>query len=141
MLAYHDHSNEQALRRVATCIEEGGAVALISDAGTPLISDPGYRLLQQAHSAGWKVVPVPGASAVIAALSVAGLPTDRFRFDSYTGYEQMQFTALASRRANSLGKSIRSIDESAHLSVPSKDGPVVIALIALSNLFLQEVIP
>jgi 16S rRNA (cytidine1402-2'-O)-methyltransferase len=81
--AYHDHSNESSIRRIATCIEAGGSVALISDAGTPLISDPGYRLLRYAHEQGWKLIPIPGASAVIAALSVAGLATDRFRFEGF----------------------------------------------------------
>ncbi len=81
--AYHDHSGEASIRRIAKCIEGGGSVALISDAGTPLISDPGYRLLRYAHKQGWKVVPIPGASAVVAALSVAGLATDRFRFEGF----------------------------------------------------------
>lgn len=83
MLAYHDHSDEEAIARIGGVIEQGGAVALISDAGTPLISDPGYRLLCHAHERGWRVVPIPGASAAIAALSVAGLPTDRFRFEGF----------------------------------------------------------
>jgi len=83
MIAYHDHSDDAALSRITRCMEEGGSVALISDAGTPLISDPGYRLLQHAHQQQWRVVPVPGASAVIAALSVAGLATDRFRFEGF----------------------------------------------------------
>jgi 16S rRNA (cytidine1402-2'-O)-methyltransferase len=83
VLAYHDHSGEQAIERIAACIGKGGSVALISDAGTPLVSDPGYRLLRRAHEASWRVVPVPGASAMLAALSVAGLPTDRFRFEGF----------------------------------------------------------
>jgi 16S rRNA (cytidine1402-2'-O)-methyltransferase len=82
-IAYHDHSDASALERIAGCLAEGGSVALISDAGTPLISDPGYRLLAHAHSEGWRVVPVPGPSALIAALSVAGLPTDDFRFAGF----------------------------------------------------------
>lgn len=83
MIAYHEHSDEGAQARIERCIEGGGAVALISDAGTPLISDPGYRLLKYAHERGWLVVPVPGACALTAALSVAGLPTDRFRFEGF----------------------------------------------------------
>ncbi len=83
MLAYHDHSDSGALERIARVIEGGGSVALISDAGTPLISDPGYKLLRHAHEQGWRVLPVPGASAVVAALSVAGLATDRFRFEGF----------------------------------------------------------
>jgi len=83
MMAYHEHSDEAAHARIGKTITGGGAVALISDAGTPLISDPGFKLLRAAHAAGWRVVPVPGASAVIAALSVAGLPTDRFHFEGF----------------------------------------------------------
>lgn len=83
MLAYHDHSDEAAIARITRCMEAGESVALISDAGTPLISDPGYRLLQHAHQQGWSVVPVPGACALVAALSVAGLATDRFRFEGF----------------------------------------------------------
>jgi 16S rRNA (cytidine1402-2'-O)-methyltransferase len=83
MISYHDHSDTRAQERISRCIEAGGSVALISDAGTPLVSDPGYRLVRHAHEEGWKVVPVPGACAAIAALSVAGLPTDRFRFEGF----------------------------------------------------------
>lgn len=83
LVSYHDHSDTAALARIERCISSGGAVALISDAGTPLISDPGYRLVRHAHEQGWKVIPVPGACAAVAALSVAGLPTDRFRFEGF----------------------------------------------------------
>lgn len=83
MVAYHDHGDGTSLRKISACIERGGAAALISDAGTPLISDPGYRLLCRAHERGWAVSPVPGASALVAALSVAGLATDRFRFEGF----------------------------------------------------------
>ena len=99
MLAYHEHSDAGALERIAAVIEGGGAVALISDAGTPLISDPGYRLVVEAHRRDWLLVPVPGASAIVAALSVAGLPTDRFRFEGFlpakAGPRQKRLAALA----------------------------------------------
>jgi 16S rRNA (cytidine1402-2'-O)-methyltransferase len=62
---------------------EGKDVALVSDAGTPLVSDPGYRLVAAAHAAGHAVSPIPGASSVVAALSVCGLPTDRFSFEGF----------------------------------------------------------
>lgn len=88
MFAYHDHSDDSALQRIQTIVEQGGAVALISDAGTPLISDPGYKLVRFAHQQGWRVSPVPGASALITALSVAGLPTDRFRFEGFLPAKQ-----------------------------------------------------
>jgi 16S rRNA (cytidine1402-2'-O)-methyltransferase len=83
MLSYHDHSNNADEARLLAVLRDGGNVALISDAGTPLISDPGYRLVKAALAAGFKVVPIPGPSAVIAALSVAGLPTDRFSFEGF----------------------------------------------------------
>ncbi|MEM0953526.1 MAG: 16S rRNA (cytidine(1402)-2'-O)-methyltransferase [Pseudomonadota bacterium] len=83
MMAYHDHSDDAAIARIERIMHEGGSVALISDAGTPLISDPGFKLLRTAHARNWRVVPVPGASAVVAALSIAGLPTDRFRFEGF----------------------------------------------------------
>ncbi len=81
--AYHDHSDERALHRIGSCLEGGGSVALVSDAGTPLISDPGYRLVRYVQDRGFAVRPVPGACAAVAALSVSGLPTDRFLFEGF----------------------------------------------------------
>src|SRR3546814_14293638 len=79
MVAYHDHSSEklrtQLVERMAS-----EAVALLSDAGTPLISDPGYKLVRDARAAGRFVTTLPGPSAAIAALTLSGLPTDRFLF-------------------------------------------------------------
>ncbi len=83
LLAYHDHSDPRALRRVTDCLAGGGSVALVSDAGTPLISDPGYRLVREVQQQGYVVRPVPGACAAIAALSASGLPTDRFLFEGF----------------------------------------------------------
>ena len=83
LLALHDHNEEQAVRRVMMALESGQCVALISDAGTPLLSDPGYRLVQAAHQGGIAVSPIPGPSAITAALSAAGLPTDRFCFEGF----------------------------------------------------------
>jgi 16S rRNA (cytidine1402-2'-O)-methyltransferase len=82
-IPYHDHSDERAMRRIGSCLEQGGSVALVSDAGTPLISDPGYRLVRFAQDRGYAVRPVPGACAAIAALSASGLPTDRFLFEGF----------------------------------------------------------
>ncbi len=82
-VAYHDHSTEHELAALLDHLQQGQSVALISDAGTPLVSDPGYRLVDAALRAGLRVVPIPGASAVIAALSAAGLPTDRFIFEGF----------------------------------------------------------
>ena len=83
LLALHDHNEERATQEVIAALQSGKDVALASDAGTPLVSDPGFRLLRAAHDADIKVVPIPGASAVTAALSVAGLPTDRFCFEGF----------------------------------------------------------
>lgn len=81
--AYHDHSDERALHRIGSCLAGGGSVALVSDAGTPLISDPGYRLVRYVQDRGFAVRPVPGACAAVAALSASGLPTDRFLFEGF----------------------------------------------------------
>jgi 16S rRNA (cytidine1402-2'-O)-methyltransferase len=81
--AYHDHSGPAAAERILACLAEGGSVALVSDAGTPLLADPGYRLVRAVQDAGHRVVPIPGASAMLAALSAAGLPSDRFAFEGF----------------------------------------------------------
>lgn len=83
MVAYHDHSDDYATQRLVARVAAGEAVVLICDAGTPLISDPGYRLVRAVQDGGHKVIPIPGACAVVAALSVCGLPTDRFRFEGF----------------------------------------------------------
>jgi 16S rRNA (cytidine1402-2'-O)-methyltransferase len=82
-MSLHEHNEAQAAARVIQRLEAGMDVALISDAGTPLISDPGFNLLRACREASIPVSPVPGPSAMIAALSVAGLPTDRFHFEGF----------------------------------------------------------
>lgn len=79
----HDHNETSRVAQIQRELAEGMSVALVSDAGTPLISDPGYKLVNALGAAGCKIVPIPGASALIAALSVAGLPTDRFAFEGF----------------------------------------------------------
>jgi 16S rRNA (cytidine1402-2'-O)-methyltransferase len=88
-IAYHDHSDEQRTANLITRLLAGDDIALISDAGTPLVSDPGYRLVRSARAEGIKVVPVPGACALIAALSAAGLPSDRFAFEGFLPAKQV----------------------------------------------------
>jgi 16S rRNA (cytidine1402-2'-O)-methyltransferase len=83
LFALHEHNEREASAEVVRRLQQGEDIALISDAGTPLISDPGFPLARLAHEAGIRVVPVPGASALIAALSAAGLPTDRFSFEGF----------------------------------------------------------
>lgn len=82
-LALHEHNEREQVERVLALLQEGAQVALISDAGTPLISDPGFRLVRAARAAGIEVGVVPGPCAAIAALSVAGLPSDRFVFEGF----------------------------------------------------------
>lgn len=83
LLPYHDHNGAAQRPRLLAALAEGRSVALVSDAGTPLVADPGYRLAAEAAAAGHRVTAVPGASALLAALSVAGLPTDRFLFAGF----------------------------------------------------------
>ena len=83
MTPYHEHNAEESGAALLADLLAGGSVALVSDAGTPLVSDPGYRLVQQALDAGIKVVPIPGASAVLAALCASGLPSDAFFFAGF----------------------------------------------------------
>jgi len=83
MIAVHEHNERQICDSLLSRIEKGENIALISDAGTPLLSDPGYFLVNQARERGVSVVPIPGVSAVITALSVAGLATDRFVFEGF----------------------------------------------------------
>lgn len=83
LFALHDHNERSQVDRLLDRVERGERVALVSDAGTPLISDPGYVVVRRAHERGLRVLPVPGACAAIAALSVSGLPTDRFAFEGF----------------------------------------------------------
>lgn len=82
-MALHDHNERTVSESIVARLLNGEAVALVSDAGTPLISDPGYHLVAQARAAGCRVIPVPGASALLAALSASGLPSDRFIFEGF----------------------------------------------------------
>lgn len=82
-LSLHDHNERQRQDQIATMLQEGKSIALVSDAGTPLISDPGFHLVRHCRQLGLPVSPIPGACAAIAALSCAGLPTDRFTFEGF----------------------------------------------------------
>ena len=101
---YDEHAAERARPRVLQALAEGRRIALVSDAGTPLISDPGYRLVREAAAQGAAVIPIPGASATLAALSAAGLPTDRFLFAGFpppkTAARRTLFAELAPIRAS-----------------------------------------
>jgi len=99
VLAFHEHNEQQQIQKVLDKLHGQQAVALVSDAGTPLINDPGYQLVRAAHAEGIRVIPVPGASAVITALSAAGLPTDRFIYEGFlpakAAARQKRLTELA----------------------------------------------
>lgn len=102
VLAYHDHNERQIVPEIIKKIHSGQSIALISDAGTPLVSDPGYRLVAAAHAEGLDIIPVPGPSALVCALSVSGLPTDRFVFEGFLASKQqarkMRLAELANEK-------------------------------------------
>ncbi len=83
LIACHDHNERSRSEQIVQRLRAGESVALVSDAGTPLISDPGYHLVNAVREAGIRVVPIPGACAMVAALSVSGLPSDRFFFEGF----------------------------------------------------------
>ena len=99
MVAYHEHNETEAAPRLVAALQAGNSVALASDAGTPLVSDPGFRLVRAARQAGVRVVPVPGPSAVLAALTASGLATDSFLFAGFlparAGARSRRLQALA----------------------------------------------
>ena len=88
LFALHDHNEDKVVDSLILNLTDGKSVALVSDAGTPLISDPGYRLVSTAHSRGIRVVPIAGPSAATVALSAAGLPTDRYCFEGFLPAKQ-----------------------------------------------------
>ncbi|MFD0934276.1 16S rRNA (cytidine(1402)-2'-O)-methyltransferase, partial [Methylobacterium trifolii] len=100
LLAYHEHSNAAVRERMVARMLAGEALALVSDAGTPLVSDPGFKLVQAAIQAGIAVTPIPGPSAVMTAVVAAGLPTDRFFFEGFlpqkAGARRNRLSALGS---------------------------------------------
>jgi 16S rRNA (cytidine1402-2'-O)-methyltransferase len=124
-VSYYEHNKlvrgPQLLRRLA----EGGSVALVTDAGTPGISDPGFLLVRDARAAGAAVVPVPGPSAVVAALSAAGVPADRFVFDGF-------LPVKPGRRLNRL-KTLRELETT--IVVYESPHRIVAALEAIAEVF------
>ncbi len=121
MLALHDHNEETAAARVVESLEAGQDLALVSDAGTPLISDPGFGLVRACRQRGIRIVPIPGPCALTAALSVAGLPTDRFVFEGFpprkpsarrsffAGLSDEQATLVFYEAANRIGDSLEDM--------------------------------
>ncbi|MEN3929898.1 16S rRNA (cytidine(1402)-2'-O)-methyltransferase [Microvirga sp. W0021] len=100
LVAYHEYSNDAVRERMLQRLREGQVLALVSDAGTPLVSDPGYKLVQAAIEEGLPVTPIPGPSAILTALVVSGLPSDRFFFEGFlpakTGARRNRLAEIAS---------------------------------------------
>lgn len=99
MMSFHEHNERGRVEELIGLLEEGKSVAVVTDAGTPLISDPGFRLVREARERGLAVVPLPGASAVMAALSAAGQPTDAFYFGGFLDEKETGRRAELSQRA------------------------------------------
>jgi len=134
MLSYHDHNEGQQTQNLLEKLKSGQVVALISDAGTPLISDPGYQLVRQAHENNITVIPVPGPCALITALSASGLPSDRFTFEGFLPSKQRARLACLEQLKNesrtlifyeSTHRIVASLEDMA--SVFGKDRRAVIA--------------
>jgi len=107
LIAYHDNNEEKLLPELIAMLESGTSIALVSDAGTPLISDPGYRLVQIAIQRGISVVPVPGASAILPALQLSGFPVNHWTFVGYLPEKQSNRMKLL-EKLNSEGNTIVS---------------------------------
>ncbi|QOC23421.1 16S rRNA (cytidine(1402)-2'-O)-methyltransferase [Wenzhouxiangella sp. AB-CW3] len=118
MISLHEHNESAQLDRLIERLSAGDSVALISDAGTPLVSDPGYRLVAAAHGAGIPVRTVPGPCAAIAALSVAGLPSDRFHFEGF-------LPARAGQRRTRLDN-LADMDVTLIFYAPARDLPEIL---------------
>jgi 16S rRNA (cytidine1402-2'-O)-methyltransferase len=141
LLALHQHNEDAQAAQLVARMVAGESLALVSDAGTPLVSDPGYRLVSAARAAGVRVSPVPGACAAIAALSVAGLPSDRFVFEGFlpakSSARRERLSRLASEtRTLMFYESAHRIEEALE-DMASVFGPVRRAVIAreLTKLF------
>ena len=141
LLALHQHNEDAQAAQLVARLLAGESLALVSDAGTPLVSDPGFRLVSAARAAGVRVSPVPGACAAIAALSVAGLPSDRFVFEGFlpakSGARRERLSRLASEtRTLMFYESAHRIEETLE-DMASVLGPARRAVIAreLTKLF------
>ncbi|MGH9582224.1 MAG: 16S rRNA (cytidine(1402)-2'-O)-methyltransferase [Bryobacteraceae bacterium] len=133
LVSYHEHNEQARARELLETLERGESVALVSDAGTPLVSDPGYRVAAAAIAKGIAVVPVPGASAVLAALAGSGLPTDQFRFIGFlpakAAARRRAIEAIAAERATAIAYEAphRALDTLADIAEILGQRPIVVA--------------
>ncbi len=123
LISLFEHNERKRVSQLTRRLEEGKSVALVSDAGTPLVSDPGYRLVKEVVDKGFRVVPIPGPSALLAALSVSGLPTDHFTFVGFLPRKQtkrrrelqhlaeLSHTLVIYESPRRILKTLRDIDE------------------------------
>ena len=148
MRSYHEHNADKVTDNILQALQEGKAVALISDAGTPLVSDPGFKLVQAAITADLPVIPIPGASAVLTAISASGLPTDKFLFAGFTPAKssaRIKFLQNLKNTPASLvffeapGRVLRSLEDMAKVF---NDRPAVLAreLTKIHETFIRETI-
>ncbi|MGC6473670.1 MAG: 16S rRNA (cytidine(1402)-2'-O)-methyltransferase, partial [Candidatus Puniceispirillaceae bacterium] len=100
LVAYHDHNGHEMRPRLLSSMQAGKQVALVSDAGTPLISDPGYKLVAACHKQGITVTAIPGPAAPLMALTISGLPTDRFTFQGFVPQKQTAARAQITESAS-----------------------------------------
>ncbi len=112
LVSLHEHNERSRIAGLLEKLSSGADIALISDAGTPLISDPGYSLVNAVHDAGFKVSPIPGASRIIAALSAAGMPTDRFSYFGFLAQKNAERIARLQTMKNQKGTLV--LFESSH---------------------------
>lgn len=133
LASYHEHNEQARSDELIRELEGGRTVALVSDAGTPLIADPGYRLVEKARSAGITVTPIPGPSAIVAALSASGLPTDSFEFRGFLPTKAAQRRRTLEGVAGSTSTQVffeaphRILDALAEIAEVLGDRPVVVA--------------
>ena len=120
--SYHEHNEAKETPRLVARLQRGDSIALISDAGTPLISDPGSRLVEATVAAGLRVVPIPGASSVMAALVAAGMPLDRFTFFGFLARKGKE-------RTETIGDIVASRATSVLFEAPNRVGTTLSALV------------
>jgi len=134
--AFHEHNERSKAAELVALLGSGKSIALISDAGTPLVSDPGYRLVRAAHAAGIRVVPLPGPCAALAALSASGLPSDRFAFEGFppvkSAARRAWYEALASEPRTLI------VYESPHRIVESLHDMATVFGVAREAVFARE---